>query len=221
MKKLLCLLIVVFMLSGCDVPGEDSSKTIQEQAAQILELKAENEALAKQLKAQAPQAASLLSTAQTVVQLIKDQDMAGLSAHVHPVQGVRFSPYSHVNLQTDLVFSSQQIAGLMQDSTVQTWGVFDGSGDPIQMDFASYYTKFVYDQDYINPHMIGNNTLIGTGNTINNVAQIYPAASFVEFHFTGFDPQYSGMDWTSLRLIFENVGGTWMLIGIQHDGWTI
>jgi len=53
------------------------------------------------------------------------------------------------------------------------------------------------------------------------LAIAYPTASFVEFHFTGFDPQYGGIDWSSLRLVFENVGGNWLLIGIVHDGWTI
>ena len=63
--------------------------------------------------------------------------------------------------------------------------------------------------------------LIGKGNTLNNIAQVYPNGEFVEFHFTGFDTQYEGMDWTSLRLVFEENNGTWFLIGIVHDQWTI
>lgn len=223
MRRFLLLLLALGLLSvGCTPgPSEDLNKKILSQAIKIQQLTVDKQALEEKLKTQKSQTASLLSTAQTVAQLLKDQDMAGLSAVAHPTLGVRFSPYSYVNLQTDLVFTAQQLTGLMQSSQVQSWGTYDGSGEPIQLDFSGYYAKFVYDHDYVNPHVIGNNTLVGTGNMVNNLAQAYPNASFVEFHFNGFDLQYGGMDWTSLRLIFENVGGVWKLIGIQHDGWTI
>jgi hypothetical protein len=29
------------------------------------------------------------------------------------------------------------------------------------------------------------------------------------------------MDWRSLRLVFEEQGGSWYLVGIVHDQWTI
>ena len=62
---------------------------------------------------------------------------------------------------------------------------------------------------------------IGQGNSINNIAQIYPSAVTVEYHFEGFEEEYAGLDWRSLRLVFEASGGTWYLVGIVHDEWTI
>jgi hypothetical protein len=87
--------------------------------------------------------------------------------------------------------------------------------------FADYYGEFVYDVDFENSHIIGNNTVIKSGNTINNILEAYPAGAFVEFHYKGFEPQYEGMDWKSLRLVFEQNGGVWYLVGITHDQWTI
>jgi len=29
----------------------------------------------------------------------------------------------------------------------------------------------------------------------------------VEYHFPGIDPQYGGLDWRSLRLVFQQSGG--------------
>jgi (p)ppGpp synthase/HD superfamily hydrolase len=43
----------------------------------------------------------------------------------------------------------------------------------------------------------------------------------VEYHFSGFDPKYEGMDWRSLRLVFEEKDNIWHLVGIIHDQWTI
>ena len=167
------------------------------------------------------QSNGVLAIALNVTQLLQDQDMSGLSAYVHPNDGVRFTPYSYVNPQSDVVFTAAQLTGALQDTQVYNWGAYDGTGEPIQLNFADYYDKFVYDVDFAAPHMIGNNVEIGTGNALNNIAQAYPDGSFVEFHFTGFDPQYEGMDWKSLRLVFEELNGTWYLVGIVHNQWTI
>jgi hypothetical protein len=42
----------------------------------------------------------------------------------------------------------------------------------------------------------------------------------VEYYFPGFDPQYGGMDWRSLKLVFSQADGSWNLAGIIHDEWT-
>lgn len=164
---------------------------------------------------------SMISTALEVMQLLNDEDMAGISTYVHPTEGVRFSPYGNVNVSSDQVFTAAQVAGLMTDAQVYTWGNYDGSGEPINLNFADYFQEFVYDEDYKNPHMIGNNVVIGKGNSMINIDSAYPDGVFAEFHFTGFDPQYEGIDWSSLRLVFEEDNGTWYLVGIIHDQWTI
>jgi len=164
---------------------------------------------------------SMISTALEVVQLLNGEDMEGLSTYVHPTECVRFSPYGNVNVSSDQVFTAAQVAGLMTDEKVYTWGSYDGSGEPINLNFADYFEKFVYDEDYKNPHMIGNNVVIGHGNSMINIDSAYPDGVFAEFHFTEFDPQYEGIDWSSLRLVFEEDNGTWYLVGIIHDQWTI
>jgi hypothetical protein len=79
----------------------------------------------------------------------------------------------------------------------------------------------VYDVDLAQPEEVGFGEVIGKGNTINNIAEVWPDAVTVEYHFSGFDPQYGGMDWRSLRLVFEPEEGAWRLVGIVHDEWTI
>lgn len=164
---------------------------------------------------------SLIQSALDVVVILKNQDMTGLSTFVDPVKGIRFTPYAYIDTATNLVFTSAQISTLLTDTNTHLWGSYDGTGDPIQLTPQNYYDKFVYDVDFASPNLIGNNVIIGTGNTTNNMVQAYPGASYVEFHFTGFDPQYAGMDWKSLRLVFEKTGGIWYLVGIVHDQWTI
>lgn len=176
----------------------------------------------EQLKSEAKQvnSSSLLPVALDVVNALKHKDMNAISSYIHSTAGVRFSPYGHIDVQHDLQFSTSQLPSLWFSTEVYQWGVYDGSGDPIQLTFQDYFDRFVYDVDFANPHMIGHNVAVGTGNMINNIQQVYSNSSFIEFHFTGFDPQYNGMDWRSLRLVFEQENGQWKLVGIIHDEWT-
>lgn len=164
---------------------------------------------------------NLIIFAMNVLDSIKTKDMNELSTYVHPTDGVRFTPYEYVDMQNDKVFTASEVLGLNSDTHIYTWGVYDGIGDPIDLDFNGYYDEFIYDVDFINPHLIGNNVPIGVGNMINNLSEEYPNAEFIEFHFTGFDPQYEGMDWKTLRLVFEDVEGVWYLVGVIHGQWTI
>lgn len=167
------------------------------------------------------------SRAAQAIMALRDRDMAALSTLVHPSKGVRFSPYTYVRVGPrdpggeDLVFSAEQVRDAAGDDTVYLWGRFDGTGEPIFATFAEYYARFVYDADFAQPHVVGFDQEVGWSSMINNIAEAYPGAVTVEYHFEGFDPQYDGMDWRSLRLVFEQQDGTWYLVGIVHDEWTI
>ncbi|AZV43291.1 hypothetical protein BAOM_2682 [Peribacillus asahii] len=67
---------------------------------------------------------------------------------------------------------------------------------------------------------VGYNQTIGKGNTVNNIRKVYPNSIVVEYYFGG-TKKYSGMDWSSLKLVYEKKGSTWYLVGIVHDEWTI
>ena len=43
---------------------------------------------------------------------------------------------------------------------------------------------------------------------------------FIDYHFSGFDQKLNGMDWVSLRLVFEKQNGQYFIVAIIHDQWT-
>ncbi len=155
-----------------------------------------------------------------IIMAIKDEDLTTLASLVHPDIGVRFSPYTYVRGE-DLVFSAERVKDLLADQTVYSWGAFDGSGEPIRFTFREYYDRFIYDADFARPHVVGFNETIGMGNTINNISEAYPQAITIEYHFEGFDPQFVGLDWRSLRLVLEENEAAWYLVAVVHDEWTI
>jgi hypothetical protein len=155
-----------------------------------------------------------------VIQALSEKDLAAVAQFVHPEMGVRFSPYTYVR-EEHQVFMPGELMDLSVSTEIYTWGQYDGTGEPIELTFDEYYDEFVYSADFANPEEMALNERIGQGNTVNNIEDFYPESSFVEYHFSGFEEKYGGMDWESLRLVFVQEDGTWYLVGIVHDEWTI
>lgn len=165
--------------------------------------------------------AEVEARSQIAVRAIKQKDMEKLASLVHPIKGVLFSPYSHIILGEDKVFMKEQVKGLFESNVVYTWGIYDGIGDPIKLTFAQYYEKFIYNQDFANAEKAAYNEVQQSGNTLVNISEVYPEGKFIDYYFSGFNPEYAGMDWASLRLVFEKYDGQWYLICIAHGQWTI
>lgn len=58
------------------------------------------------------------------------------------------------------------------------------------------------------------------GNTIVNISDVYTEGKFIDYYFPGFNPDYGGADWASLKLVFEKYDGQWYLVCIAHGEWT-
>jgi len=162
----------------------------------------------------------LIDKAYEVLESLRDQDYISLSQAIHPEKGATFTPYSYVT-DDDLRFSADEISQIASNNLSYEWGQYDGSGEPIILTFEKYIVRFVYDEDYIDAPVIGINHIVHTGNSIENVTEVYPEAQFVEFYFPGFDPGYAGLDWSTLKLVFEQYGGSLKLVAIIHSEWTI
>ncbi|HHZ17522.1 MAG TPA: hypothetical protein GX395_07860 [Clostridia bacterium] len=160
-------------------------------------------------------------TATKVMTTIKEKDFAALAGFVHPEKGVRFTPYTYVNVENDLVFKREELKGFFNDQKKYMWGYYDGTGDEITLTPTEYYAKFIYTADFLNAEQVGYNEVLSYGNMLENQFEVYPQAIVAEYYFSGFNPDYAGMDWQSLRLVFQEHNEAWYLVGIIHNQWTI
>lgn len=198
MKKFAALLAVsllVFGLAGCGEESTDQNTQTSDEKLRIASIQA--------------------------LGALKNKNMGYLSTLAHPEKGIRFSPYATIDMENDVVLSADEIKNIRADSRSFNWGRYDGTGEEINKSFMGYFDEFVYDRDFLNAEMSAKNESIGSGNSINNIETAYPDAQYYEYHFPGFNPEYGGMDWVSLRLVFEEYQGEWYLVGIVHDQWTI
>ncbi len=158
--------------------------------------------------------------ATAVVTALQQGKPAEVAKYAHPEKGVRFTPYTYVNPETDVILTAAEIAAAASDTTHKTWGVQEGSGEPISMSVLEYFSRYVYNHDYATAPVVRWNEPQTKGSMIDNAKEFYPAAQIVEYHFDGFDPKYEGMDWGSLRLALEEHEGAWFVTGMIHDEWT-
>ena len=161
---------------------------------------------------------SLLAT--RLIQALGDRDMATLAASVHPARGVRFSPYPFIDVKCDRVLSAGEVKGMLADNRKLEWGHADGTGEPIVMTPGRYLARMVFDRDFRKAPRVSVGQAISSGSGKENWKEVYGDGEIVEYYFPG-SSQYAGMDWAGLRLIFQRTGGTWCLVGIVRNQWTI
>ncbi|WP_425448361.1 hypothetical protein [Dethiothermospora halolimnae] len=156
-----------------------------------------------------------------VINFIKNKEFEKLAKYVHPEKGVRFTPYTHVSVDDDIVFSKEEMKNFFKNDKSYLWGHYDGKGNEIKLTPRDYYSEFIYNKDFAEADEIGYNKVLSSGNMLENQFKIYDNPIVVEYYFPYFEEEYKGMDWQSLRLVYEKYNDEWYLVGIIHNQWTI
>jgi hypothetical protein len=161
---------------------------------------------------------ALISYSRVILEAFKNDDYKTVAAFVHTTYGVVFSPYATVNLASNQVFTASQVAEFKMDNDIYVWGVYDGVGNPIELEPGEYVDRFVYNRDFLNAGTVAVDEIVKTGNSLENVTDIFPDARFVDFYVK--PTSRDGLDWASLRLGFEQYNDVWMLSFVIHSEWT-
>ena len=164
--------------------------------------------------------ADITMLAYTILDNIRDDDFAALSQVVHPEFGVVLSPCATINLTTARRFSAEQIAAIDTDTSIYVWGVYNGSGVPIELTPSDYFDQFVPAAAHMDAAIIGINQIVRSGNALENMTDVFPNVKFVDFHIPGGEP-IEEYDWSSLRLGFEEFDGSLKLVAIVYSKWAV
>jgi hypothetical protein len=162
---------------------------------------------------------SLISTAKEVVDALANKDYAKLQSLTSDA-GLSLAMYPQLDLSKINVAKSD-VSKIPTDQRTQLFGYTDGKGDPVILTASQFFDKRIYTVDYRNAPEIAANKKLGGGNSAFTLPQDIQGREFVGFYFPGFKPEYQGMDWTTLYLIFDKVGNDYKLRAIAKDNWTI
>ena len=170
--------------------------------------------------ASADVATTVRTRASAVVAALKAKDFTTVASLAHPTKGVRFSPYAFVDTARHVVLDAATIRLGFANTKVYLWGHTSGKGDPMEWNFERYYARQIYNKDYAASTDLGYDRHLPRGNSNDNSAAAYPQGHSVDYYLPSTDPNTT-LDWGGLRLVFEEQGGTWYLVGVIHDEWTI
>ena len=154
-----------------------------------------------------------------ILSTLKTKDYVKFTNYIHPEKGVRFSMYAYVNPKKDKNFTKDEFKKYVTTNIKFTWGTEDGTGDPLVLSIKDYLRDWVFRKDFSKGEF-QLNSFKGTGNSLNNLTEIYPKLNFAENYLPGSE-EYAEMDWNSLRFVFEELYGTYYLVAVINDQWTI
>ena len=154
-----------------------------------------------------------------ILSTLKMKDYVKFTNYIHPEKGVRFSMYAYVNPKKDKNFTKEEFKKYVTTDIKFTWGDQDGTGDPLVLSIKDYLRDWVFRKDFSKGEF-QLNSFKGTGNSLNNLKEIYPKLSFTENYLPGSE-EYGEMDWNCLRFVFEELYGTYYLVAVINDEWTI
>lgn len=163
----------------------------------------------------------VVATAREVIGSLSARDYQKLEGLVSS-DGLSLNLYPQLDLVKNLI-AKNDVSKIPNDTKIYLWGYTDGKGDPINLTGAQFLTTYIYSNsvDYLKAPDIAVNKTLGSGNSLNTIDKDVNGRTYVAFHFSGFDPKYSGMDWTTLYLVFDSVNGEYKLRGIAKANWTI
>lgn len=154
-----------------------------------------------------------------VLASLKTKDYQKFANFIHPQKGVSFSMYAYVDQQKDKHFSREEFLKYIDKKTLFTWGEKDGTGESLVLSIKDYLESWVYAKDFTKGTFYLNE-FTGRGNSLNNLQKIYSNKDFTENYLAG-TAEYSNMDWDSLRFVFEEFEGSYYIIAVINDQWTI
>lgn len=164
-----------------------------------------------------PEKTYLTDVALSVIGALDSKDLNALAEYIHPVKGVRFTPYTHVRADLDLVVSKHNLGVQLRNRSVHLWGHHDGSRRPIMMTFEQYFDEFIYSREFAQTEGATLNQDLTWASSEDNARRVYPDSEIIMYRFAAPDPATGVDEWGSLRLVFENYLTQWVLVGIIHD----
>ncbi len=175
--------------------------------------------LERQQQAQLQKEARLFAASKKVLEALASSDFAKLETLVSP-DGLSLRHVPNLNLASSTL-SKENVSEITTDKTLHFFGYTDGKGDEINMTVADYLKKYINTADYLAAPDTAVNKTLGSGNSQNSLLTDKGSRELVAFHYSGFNPQYEGMDWTTMYLVFDEVDGVFLLRAIAKDNWTI
>lgn len=217
MKNFISLLSITLLFS-CNPPGS-GKETADNKVTEPASLPDSAKKRTDTLVSNKTDSVSLMQTATEVLMTCKARDYKKLASYMHPQNGTRFYPYSGGDTAGNRNYSGDELVKLAKENKKVNWNSDWAEGEEL-LTVNQYFSKFVYDVDFLNATLKSINNFHTQSAIVINLKELYPGCDAVEFFFPGFKKDMGGMDYAGLRLVFKTENNIHYLVAVQHDTWT-
>lgn len=145
-----------------------------------------------------------------LLKTLKFQNFRVLQDMIHPILGVKLSPYSYI-LEQDKIIHAHELLTYYNNDVIYNWG-YKGNMEIINLTFPDYYDTYIYNQDFANYDNLYFNKLSIPLQTLDNTRKFYQNSIIMEVQIN----YQENNNYDILRLIFETYKNKWYLIGIVN-----
>lgn len=154
----------------------------------------------------------VLGIANKIISAIIDKDFITLSKYVDKEEGLIISLFPVIAVNNVTVFSTREVEDFSNTKKEYKWGIEEGSGETFISTPQKFFQLFM-DVPLSRISKVGLNKMITDPGYTENQWVIFPDSIVIEYYIDP-SPDYSGMDWLSVRLILKSRGDSYSLVGL-------
>ncbi len=134
-------------------------------------------------------------------------------------RGLTMSSDAYIGDDAVVLSADQLRTPAADDTTVLTWGLEAGVGEPIEATMTERFRALAGSTAVTSTEAVGFDVQVGVGNIPSNITEVFPGAEWVELHFSGTE-EFGGLDWESVTFVFDTSGDDPILLAITHASWS-
>ncbi|MCL2048887.1 MAG: hypothetical protein FWG87_09185 [Defluviitaleaceae bacterium] len=147
-----------------------------------------------------------------VINAIRNRDFLELTSYIHPLAGVRISLFNEASTEDTILYRND----LTSNDRVYAWGKEWWTGDVISTSISELFDTWLYKKDYVQYAPIFNSS----GSQMQDYATgneyiFYDKCIAVLYLYEGDENSY-WLDWSGLKLIYQEYAESWYLAGIIY-----
>ena len=202
LKSTSYIFYIIFVVAACN-----SNAPIKNKTTENIEITKKNDSL-------------LIYTANKIVAHLYKLEIDSLNNFTFNDNQILFAPYQYLDTSIAKSFTPNLLSMVNKSEKKVHWANYDGTGEPMDLDVKSYFLKYINDKDYLKADTIRANESVKIGNAVNNINTIFSGAQYVEYFYKGTDKN-DGINWKSLKIVFNKLNDKFILVAIVHNQWTV
>jgi uncharacterized protein YraI len=151
-----------------------------------------------------------------ILHWLRSGNIEEIARHIHPTHGITLTEMVSFDADAKHHFDPKILLSIYQSGKILHWGEDYAKGNPIRMSLRTYLSRLTRDPRKLTRIDNPCDQKIGVFAIKKHGRLACHEARWVNRHSKTRD-----YDWLGLVVVMEQYHGTWYIVGLMHDRWTI